>query len=81
MASGYPSHVRSTGIGVALTAGRLGAATGAYLGGFFWEVIDLDRAALCVVLSIPAVIAAVIVGMLAKRNFGGTMPTVAQKET
>jgi MFS transporter, AAHS family, vanillate permease len=76
MASGYPSHVRSTGIGVAFTAGRLGAATGAYLGGFFWEVVGLDRAALCVVLSIPAVIAAAIVGALAKRNFGGTVPVM-----
>jgi predicted MFS family arabinose efflux permease len=78
IASGYPSHVRSTGIGVAFTAGRLGAATGAYLGGFFWEVIGLDRAALCVVLSIPAVVAAFLVGMLAKRNFGGTLSGVAQ---
>ncbi|MGD8341158.1 MAG: MFS transporter [Gammaproteobacteria bacterium] len=78
MASGYPSHVRSTGIGVAFTAGRLGAATGAYLGGFFWEVIGLDRAALCLVLAIPAVIAAFVVGALAKRNYGGTMTGVAQ---
>jgi MFS family permease len=70
MASGYPSHVRSTGIGVAFTAGRLGAAAGGYLGGFFLERIGLDRAELCIVLAIPAVFAAVIVGMLAKRNFG-----------
>ena len=78
MASGYPSHVRSTGIGVAFTAGRLGAAAGAYLGGFFWEIIGLDRAALCLVLAIPAVIAAFVVGSLAKRNYGGTMTGVAQ---
>jgi MFS family permease len=78
MASGFPSHVRSTGIGVAFTAGRLGAAAGAYLGGFFWEIIGLDRAALCLVLAIPAVIAAFVVGALAKRNYGGTMTGVAQ---
>ena len=78
MASGYPSHVRSTGIGVAFTAGRLGAAAGAYLGGFFWEDMGFDRAALCMVLAIPAVIAAMVVGALAKRNFGATAPATAQ---
>jgi predicted MFS family arabinose efflux permease len=71
MAQGYPSHVRSTGIGVAFTAGRLGAAAGGFLGGFFQDVFDLERAGLCLVLAIPAVIAAAIVGSLAKRNFGG----------
>lgn len=71
MASGYPSHVRSTGIGVAFTAGRLGAAAGGFLGGFFQDVFDLERAGLCIVLALPAVVAAFIVGALAKRNFGG----------
>jgi MFS family permease len=71
MAQGYPSHVRSTGIGIAFTAGRLGAAAGGFLGGFFQDQFDLDRAGLCVVLAVPAVIAAFIVGSLAKRNFGG----------
>jgi MFS family permease len=71
MASGYPSHVRSTGIGVAFTAGRLGAAAGGFLGGFFQDIFDLERAGLCIVLAIPAIIAAFIVGELAKRNFGG----------
>jgi predicted MFS family arabinose efflux permease len=71
MAQGYPSHVRSTGIGVAFTAGRLGAAAGGFLGGFFQDQFDLDRAGLCLVLAVPAVIAAFIVGSLAKRNFGG----------
>jgi len=74
MASGYPSHVRSTGIGVAFTAGRLGAAVGGYLGGFFLEVVGLDRAGVCLVLAIPGVIAAFVVGALAKRNFAG-VPT------
>jgi MFS family permease len=72
MASGYPSHVRSTGIGVAFTAGRLGAAVGGYLGGFLLEMLGLDRAGLCLVLAVPAVIAAFVVGALAKRNFGGS---------
>ena len=70
MASGYPAHVRSTGIGVAFTAGRFGAAAGGYLGGFFLEVIGLDRAGLCLVLAVPAVLAAFVVSLLAKRNFG-----------
>jgi MFS family permease len=79
MASGYPAHVRSTGIGVAFTAGRLGAAVGGYLGGFLLEIVGLDRAGLCLVLAIPAVIGAVIVGALAKRNFGATLTSaVAQ---
>lgn len=54
--------------------GRLGAAAGGYLGGFFLEVIGLERAGLCVVLAIPAVIAAFLVGVLAKRNFGTVSP-------
>jgi MFS family permease len=78
MASGYPPHVRSTGIGVAFTAGRLGAAAGGYLGGFFLEVIGLERAGLCVVLAIPAVIAAFVVGALARRNAAATAPASAR---
>ena len=74
MASGYPTHVRSTGIGVAFTAGRLGAAAGGYLGGFFLEVVGLERAGLCVVLAIPAVIAALVVSVLAKRNVEAVAP-------
>jgi predicted MFS family arabinose efflux permease len=77
MASGYPSHVRSTGIGVAFTAGRLGAAAGGYLGGFFLEVVGLDRAGLCVVLSLPAVAAAIVIGYLGKRSFGQAAPAAA----
>ncbi|HMB72924.1 MAG TPA: MFS transporter, partial [Gammaproteobacteria bacterium] len=69
MASGFPTHVRSTGIGFAFTAGRLGAAVGAYLGGFFLS-LGLLRPQLCLVLAVPGVIAAVIVGILAKRNLG-----------
>ena len=69
MASGFPTHVRSTGIGFAFTAGRLGAAVGAYLGGFFLS-LGLVRPQLCLVLAVPGVIAAVIVGILAKRNRG-----------
>ena len=78
MASGYPTHVRSTGIGVAFTAGRLGAAAGGYLGGFFLEVVGLERAGLCVVLSIPAVIAAFIVGALARRNMEPVAPAATR---
>lgn len=44
------------------------------MGGFFLEVIGLERAGLCVVLAIPAVIAAFLVGVLAKRNFGTVSP-------
>lgn len=75
MASGYPSHVRSTGIGVAFTAGRLGAAVGGYLGGYFLEVFGFDRFELCLVLAIPGAIAAFVVGALARRNFGGSPAT------
>lgn len=79
MASGYPSHVRSTGIGVAFTAGRLGAAAGGYLGGFFLEVFGFDRLQLCFVLAIPGVIAAFVVGALARRNFAATAPSAGPK--
>ena len=78
MGSGYPSHVRSTGIGVAFTAGRLGAAAGGFLGGFFQDLFGLERAGLCLVLAVPAIIAAIIVGELAKRNFGATSPALGR---
>ncbi len=68
MASGFPSHVRSTGIGFSFTAGRLGAAAGAYLGGLLLG-FGLERPELCLILAVPGVVAAGIVGVLAKRNF------------
>jgi MFS family permease len=68
MASGFPSHVRSTGIGFSFTAGRLGAAAGAYLGGLLLA-FGLERPELCLVLAVPGVIAAGVVSVLAKRNF------------
>ena len=69
MASGFPTHVRSTGIGFAFTAGRLGAAAGAWLGGFFLS-LGLERPELCLVLAVPGVAAAAVVAVLAKRNTG-----------
>lgn len=72
MASGFPSHVRSTGIGFAFTAGRLGAAAGAYLGGLFLSV-GFDRPELCLVLAVPGVVAAGIVSLLARQNFGAAV--------
>jgi predicted MFS family arabinose efflux permease len=71
MASGFPAHVRGTGIGLSFTAGRLGSATGAYLGGFFWA-LEFGRAELCIVLALPAVGAALVNAVLAKRNAGST---------
>lgn len=67
MAAGYPAHVRGTGIGLALTSGRLGSAFGAYLGGLLLA-LGLTRSELCVVLALPAVVAAAVVAVLARRN-------------
>lgn len=67
MASGFPAHVRSTGIGLSLTAGRLGSACGAYLGGLLWA-FGLARPELCIVLALPAVGAAIVMSFLARRN-------------
>ena len=71
MASGFPAHVRGTGIGLAFTAGRFGSAVGAYLGGYLLAV-GLGRPELCVVLSLPAIGAAVVIGILGRRNAGIT---------
>lgn len=72
MASGFPSHVRSTGIGFSFTAGRLGAAAGAYLGGLFLS-FGFERPQLCLILAVPGVMAAGIVSLLAKRNLGAAV--------
>ena len=69
MASGFPSHVRGTGIGLSFTAGRFGSAVGAYLGGLLLAM-GLGRPELCVVLALPAVGAALVISFLAKRNAG-----------
>ncbi len=76
MASGFPAHVRGTGIGLAFTAGRLGSACGAYLGGLLWAV-GLTRPELCVVLALPAVGAAIVMSFLARRN-AGVVPAPVQ---
>jgi MFS family permease len=77
MASGFPTHVRGTGIGLAFTAGRFGSAVGAYLGGYLLAM-GLDRPELCVVLALPAVGAAIVIGFLARRNAGATAPFVGR---
>ena len=69
MASGFPAYVRGTGIGLALASGRLAAAVGAYLGGLLLA-FGLTRSELCVVLALPAVVAAAVVTVLARRNAG-----------
>ncbi len=77
MASGFPAHVRGTGIGLSLTAGRLGSACGAYLGGLLWA-LGLARPELCVVLALPAVGAAIVMSFLARRN-ASAAPGVLQE--
>src|SRR5690606_36094098 len=69
MASSFPAHVGGTGIGLSLTAGRLGSAFGAYLGGVLLA-LGLARPELCVVLALPAVAAAGVIAVLARRNAG-----------
>src|SRR5690606_12684342 len=54
MASGFPAHVRATGIGLSFTAGRFGSAIGAYLGGFLLA-IGFERPELCVILALPTI--------------------------
>ncbi len=67
MASRFPPHVRATGIGASFTAGRLGSAAGAYLGGFLLA-IGLERPELCMVLALPAIGAAFVISFLARRK-------------
>lgn len=73
MASGFPAHVRGTGIGMAFTAGRFGAACGAYLGGYFLA-LGLERPELCVVLALPAVASAIVMHFLARQNATSAVP-------
>ncbi|AEC19395.1 hypothetical protein PT7_0855 [Pusillimonas sp. T7-7] len=67
MASGFPAHVRATGIGLSFTAGRFGSAIGAYLGGFLLA-IGFERPELCVILALPTIGAAIVISFLGKRN-------------
>ncbi len=57
VASNYPSHVRSTGLGVCNTVGRLGGILGPTLGGFLMSAA-LPMFFNCLAFAIPGLIAA-----------------------
>jgi benzoate transport len=67
MASNFPPNLRATGIGFAISAGRLGSIFGAYLGGLLLS-LGFSRALLCIVLAMPALVAAALVGWVASRG-------------
>ncbi len=59
----YPSHIRTTGIGWVIGAGRLGALFGPMIGGFL-VAAGLSMAMNFVVFAIPTIIAGVITYMI-----------------
>lgn len=57
-ASTYPARVRATGMGLALSAGRLGSFFGPYVAGQLLGA-DLSRMTTCLILAIPVIVSAV----------------------
>jgi MFS transporter, AAHS family, 4-hydroxybenzoate transporter len=66
-ARGYPTEIRATGIGWSLGVGRIGSVLGPVLSGqlleWHWTTASLFLAA-----SVPAAIAAILIGMLGSRT-------------
>ncbi len=60
VAAAYPVAVRATGVGLAISCGRFGSIFGPYLGGVLLAH-GVGRGTLCVLLAIPALLAAVII--------------------
>lgn len=65
VAAVYPADVRATGLGVAISCGRFGSMFGPYLGGVLLAY-GLERGAICVLLALPALLAAGLVTRAAK---------------
>lgn len=55
----FPVHVRSTGTGIAMGAGRLGAVAGPLLAGYL-IAMGLDKTVYIAILSAPMIIAAIV---------------------
>ncbi len=60
VAAVYPAAVRATGLGLAISCGRFGSIFGPYVGGVLLAQ-GLGRGAICVLLAIPALLAAGII--------------------
>lgn len=56
----FPPAVRGTGVGVCFGGGRIGGACGPYLAGLLLSA-GLDGTALCMVMAVPALVAAALI--------------------
>ena len=76
VASNYPSRVRSTGLGVCNTVGRLGGIMGPTLGGILMAAA-LPMFLNCVAFAVPGLIAATAYGLCVQLRSAGK-PTAAE---
>jgi hypothetical protein len=59
IAYAFPPQLRATGLGIATTVGRIGSIFGPLTAGYLL-VAGFDKTIICVLLAIPAMLAAVI---------------------
>jgi benzoate transport len=73
----FPATVRTTGTGLAMSIGRLGAVTGPFLAGLLMSA-GWDRPAYCLVLAAPVLVAAASLYWV--RSFNEAAPVLPQPE-
>ncbi|WP_374420028.1 MFS transporter [Novosphingobium arvoryzae] len=67
-AKGFPAHVRATGTGFAIGAGRIGAAGSPILTGVLFQQGGMSLLGVSIIMACGSVVAAVMLGMLKLRN-------------
>lgn len=75
----YPTHARSTGIGYALTIGRLGSIVGPLMGGYIQQMGQFSFGQYFVIFSIPAFLCGILVLFYKVNVKGDALETVHQK--
>jgi len=75
----YPTNARSTGIGYALTIGRLGSIVGPLLGGYIQQMGQFSFGQYFVVFSIPAFLCGLLVLLYKVNVKGDALEIVHQK--
>lgn len=67
-AKGFPAHVRATGTGFAIGAGRIGAAGSPIMAGVLFQQGGLSLLTVSIVMAMGSLIGAVMLGLLKFRN-------------
>lgn len=75
----YPTHARSTGIGYALTVGRLGSIVGPLMGGYIQQTSQFSFGQYFVIFSIPAFLCGLLVLLYKVNVKGDALEIVHQK--